>query len=62
MNLGRAGEDDGLDAGLFEALGQIGRPMRNLPLLGDLFRARAATSTKEPAKSGAMTDLEKLFK
>jgi len=28
----------------------------------DLFRARAATSTKEPAKSGAMTDLEKLFK
>ncbi len=44
LHLRRRGEDRGLDARLLQALGEVGGPVRDVPLLGHLLRAVGAAA------------------
>jgi hypothetical protein len=53
VDLGRAGDDDGLEAGLLQGLAEVGRPVRDVPLLGELLRAgRPAAGQRDDLDSG----------
>ena len=54
VDLGRTGDDHRLEARLLKRFGQVGRPVRNLPLAGELLGARRRPPVSEMTSMSGM--------